>query len=128
MKITTKTGETFDDNEIVINTKTFVPKVKDVNNEIFSDAKCVCDAANRIRQQLDVLYEVKNIGDVNIDDIAKHGYDLISEFMVLVNQYRTRLIARRCSSHKIVILNEMYASVARRVTKQQEKYRVNNVC
>jgi hypothetical protein len=125
MKLTTKTGETFDDDNIVIDTINFSPKVKDVNNEIFGDAKYVCDAANRIRQQLDVLYEVKNIGDIDVDSIAKHGYNLIGEFMGIVNQYRTRLIARRCSSHKIVILNEMYASVARRVAKQQEKYGVN---
>jgi hypothetical protein len=124
MKITTKTGEVFDDSDVVIDTKMFTAKVKDVNNEIFGDAKYICDAANRIRQQIGILHEAKNFGDTDVASMVKHGYDLIDEFMGLANHYRTRLVARHCASHKIVILNEIYASVARRIANQKEKYGV----
>jgi hypothetical protein len=122
MNVTTKAGETFNDADIKLNLKKFYPRIKDINNELFSDAKRMTDAANRIRQQLDVLNEINNVHGFDIPKITEHGYHLIDEFMGIANYYRNKLVARHCPPHKIVILNEIYASSAKRIAKQREKY------
>lgn len=109
----------FDDSNLKINLNKISPRIKDISNELFSDTKRVCDTANRVRQQLDVIMDIKNASPAQVRSILEHGHDLIDEIMLLANAYRTKLINRRCPPHKVVIINEIYASTIRRINKQR---------